>query len=316
VQVGQNIKTFDGSQADSPSFTNMAVGTIISATWGRDERFGGGVVLDVTNDVATACVEGSANVPFGNTYRHFGHHTEVVKERTGLMKTWSDFIDNDPKQNDKQASNYCALRITYTDPHNVGMILSNGGAFSFGIVIDASTVSTSTFAENSTWPTDHRFGSIVSAMWGSGTHQWDVAELVKVYNKKFSTIFGPTAFWMGGNPSPTGVTNTLTIQSLLSIPIDSYQEGGQCTTTLNHVGKAMYGEGKMWYDVTRLVKDMATNGTINFAVNYAYQHWVDPIPHIWKSITITRLTPVTGDFFTEGKIRFALFDPTNGRHTF
>jgi hypothetical protein len=259
-------------------------------------------------------------VPFGNTfgdYAIFPERAGLVKERTGLMKTWSDFIDNDPKHYDQQASDFCALRIRYTDPHNVGMILSNGGAFSFGIVIDDSTVSTATFAENSTWPADHRFGSIVSAMWGSDSHQWDVAELVKVYNKKFSTNFGPTTYWMGGNPSPTAdVTNTLTIQSLLSIPMETYQEGGQCTTARSHVGKAMYGVGTTWYDVTRLIKDMATHGVINFAVNYAYQHWVDPRPGIAKCITITRLTPVTGDFFTEGKIRFALWDPTNGRPTY
>ena len=98
--------------------------------------------------------------------------------------------------------------------------------------------------------------------------------------------------------------------------METHNEGTQCTTALKNVGMAVYGSGTKFYDVTNLVKDMENNGTVNFAVDYAWKHWVDPTPYVGKTLTITRFTPVAGDFFTEGKTRMALWDPSNGRHTF
>ena len=243
IQAGKNIKSFDGHNG---IFTDIPVGTIISATFGQDfvdspgsapgsnnnlppglDLPGGNapqpsasnfppdrIVLDVTYDVSLACTGGWAGVPYGNSgytiyvpYTDTPQGTSVVRD--GLCGTWCTAINNAGGHNDN-----CTLRVTYTDPHNTGMILSNGGVFSFGIVTDNCTVTTATFAENSTWNTDHKLGSIISAMWGNGTYQWDVAELVKVYTNGYTSKthpFKPTTFWMGGNPSPAGMTNTLTV---------------------------------------------------------------------------------------------------------
>ena len=116
---------------------------------------------------------------------------------------------------------------------------------------------------------------------------------------------------MGGNPSPAGVKNSLTVKSV-TIPHRVFTEGGQCNPQQWELGKAMYGHGGQMFDVTALVRAKNSGGEILFPVNYAYQHWVDPTPGVAKTLSVTRVTPVAGDFFNEGKTRMGLWDPITG----
>ena len=276
---------------------NLVVGSIVSAQYGTGTTY-----IDVTLDIMAVCT---------NLLCNYDNSPDTNVTWDEQLVAWNPKFQLEP---DKPPN----LVINYTLPSNAALILQNG-SFSFTVVSDTaqSLLTTHTYANNS--GCDGKFGSaVVSAIYGQGTQVFSVEELVKAWRVNNFYVPANGHFYVqednfGGDPTLGGHSPlTLTITSYTPKAF-VYDDNTQCTVPLNCLGVARYGEGDNVFDVTHLVRDMKdANGNINFKTEHAWRTWLDPAPGHLKYLSVTCTTPVAGDFFTEGKTRFGLWDPTTG----